>query len=139
MRISPHLVRGPDEPANPALSAFYVRLLAVLKRPALRDGDWKLLPCGVAWDGNATKDNYVAYSWEFGQADRLVVAVNASPVHSQCFVRLPFRDLGGGQWRLEDLLGTAVYVRDGTDLQTWGLYLDEPPWKAQAFLLSAVR
>ena len=66
------------------------------------------------------------------------MAVNASAVHSQCFVRLPFRDLASRQWRLEDLLGDAVYVRDGSDLQTWGLFLDEPPWKAQVFLLSAV-
>jgi hypothetical protein len=137
-RISPHLVRGPEEPVNPALSAFYERLLAVLKRPALRDGDWKLLPCGTAWDGNATKENYVAYSWQFGDEDRLIVAVTAGAVHSQCFVRLPFHDLAGRQWRLEDLLGPAAYTRDGTDLQTWGLFLDEPPWKAQVFAMSAV-
>ena len=137
-RISPHLVRGPEEPANPVLSAFYDRLLAVLTRPTLRDGDWKLLPCGIAWDGNATNGHYVAYSWQLGREVRLIVAVNASAVHSQCFVRLPFRDLAGRQWRLEDLLGDAVYVRDGSDLQTWGLFLDEPPWKAQVFLVSAV-
>jgi hypothetical protein len=137
-RISPHLVRGPEEPADSVLSAFYERLLAVLRRPVLRDGDWKLLPCGVAWDGNATKDNYVAYSWQLGRAVRLIVAVNASAVYSQCFVRLPFGDLAGRPWRLEDLLGDAVYVRDGSDLQTWGLFLDEPPWKAQVFLVGAV-
>ena len=123
---------------RPVLSAFYDRLLAVIRRPALRVGDWRLLPCGVAWDGNATNDNYVAYSWQLGREVRLIVAVNASAVYSQCFVRLPFGDLAGRQWRLEDLLGDAVYVRDGSDLQTWGLFLDEPPWKAQVFLLSAV-
>jgi len=137
-RISPHLNRGPEEPANPVLSAFYDRLLAVLKRPALRDGDWRLLPCGIAWDGNSTNEHYVAYSWELAGEDRLIVAVNAGAVYSQCFVRLPFRDLGGAQWRLEDLLGPAVYVRDGTDLNTWGLFLDEPPWKAQVFSMVRV-
>jgi len=79
-----------------------------------------------------------AYAWQDSGADRLIVAVNAGAVRSQCFVRLPFPDLAGGQWRLEDLLGPAVYVRDGTDLQTWGLFLDERPWKAQVFLLAAV-
>jgi hypothetical protein len=132
-RISPHLVRGPEEAVNERIAAFYDRLLAVLMRPALRNGDWKLLPCGTAWDGNPTWDNYVAYSWQLGENERFVVAVNASAVHSQCFVRLPFRDLAGSQWRLEDQLGTAVYTRDGSDLQTWGLFLDEPPWKAQVF------
>jgi hypothetical protein len=137
-RISPHLVRGPEEPVDSVLRAFYERLLAVIRRPALRVGDWRLLPCGVAWDGNATNGNYVAYSWQLGREVRLIAAVNTSGVYSQCFVRLPFHDLAGRQWRLEDLLGDAVYVRDGSDLQTWGLFLDEPPWKAQVFLLSAV-
>ena len=131
-RISPHLCRGPEETVNERVAAFYGRLLTVLKRPALRDGDWKLLPCGVAWDGNPTWDNYVACGWRRGE-ERLVVAVNLSGVHSQCFVRLPFQDLEGRRWRLEDLLGSAVYVRDGNELQTWGLFLDEPPWKAQVF------
>ena len=135
-RISPHLCRGPEETVDEGVAAFYDRLLAVLKRPAVRDGDWKLLPCGVAWDGNQTWDNYVAYSWQLGADDRLVVAVNASAVYSQCFVRLPFPELACGQWRLEDLLGSAVYVRDGGDLHTWGLFLDEPPWKAQVFALT---
>ena len=137
-RISPHLGRGPEETVDEGVAAFYDGLLAVLRRPAVRDGDWKLLPCGVAWDGNQTWDNYVAYSWQSGDDGRLVVAVNAGAVHSQCFVRLPFRDLEGSQWRLEDLLGGAVYVRDGSDLHTWGLFLDEPPWKAQVFSMTRV-
>ena len=108
----------------------------MLRRPALRDGDWRLLPCGPVCANNGTWDHYVAYGWQLGGEDRLVVAVNASPERSQCFVRLPFRDLAGSQWRLEDLLGGAVYIRDGGDLETWGLYLDEPPWKAQVFSLA---
>ena len=39
---------------------------AVLRRPEVRDGEWRLLPCGVAWDGNPTWDNYVAYGWQRG-------------------------------------------------------------------------
>jgi hypothetical protein len=62
--------------------------------------------------------------------------VNYAPNQSQCCVRLPFADLGGGEWRLEDLMGDAIYDRDGVDLQTRGLYLDEPPWKASAFSLT---
>ena len=137
-RVSPHLCRAPEQPANARIAAFYDRLLAVLRRPALRDGEWRLLPCGVAWDGNPTWDHYIAYSWQLGRESRLVVAVNYGAHHGQCFVRLPFGDLDGRQWRLEDLLGTAVYTRDGSDLQTWGLFLDEPPWKAQVFALREV-
>ena len=136
VRISPHLVRGPDEPADTLLSEFYTRLLTVLNRPALRDGDWTLLPCSPAWQNNPTWEQYIAYGWHLAGADRLVVAVNVGAEQGQCFVRLPFGDLDGRQWRLVDLLGEAVYERDGSDLHTWGLFLDEPPWKAQVFALT---
>ena len=135
VRVSPHLVRGPDEPRDAELSAFYDRLLVVLRRPALRDGDWTLLPCSPAWQNNPTWENYIAFSWQRDD-DRLVVAVNFSSEQGQCFVRLPFGDLDGRQWRLVDLLGEAVYERDGGDLHTWGLFLDEPAWKAQVFELA---
>ena len=49
-RISPHLVRGPDEPIIPELKQFYDRLLAVLRRNGVRNGDWQLLECVPAWD-----------------------------------------------------------------------------------------
>ena len=50
-RISPHLVRGPDEPIDEKLKQFYDRLLAVLRHPIVRDGQWQLLECTPAWDG----------------------------------------------------------------------------------------
>jgi hypothetical protein len=49
---------------------------------------------------------------------------------------LPLGEVVSGRWRLQDLLGGAVYTRDGSDLHAWGLFLDEPQWKAQVFTLS---
>ena len=66
------------------------------------------------------------------------MTVNYAPNQSQCYVRLPFADLGNGKWRLEDLIGDATYEREGNDLQTRGLYLDEPPWRAHVFSLMKV-
>ena len=63
-RISPHLGRGPIEPADPRLRQFYDRLLTALKLPAVRDGGWQLLECRPAWDGNWTSECFVAYAWE---------------------------------------------------------------------------
>src|SRR5215510_7964091 len=51
-RISPHLGRAPVEPVNPELCAFYERLLAIMREPVFRDGQWQLLDCAAAWDGN---------------------------------------------------------------------------------------
>jgi hypothetical protein len=136
VRISPHLGRAPDEPVDTDLAGFYQRLLAVLRRPVVRDGHWELLDCGPAWPGNWTHECFVAFAWHGSGAERLLVAVNYAPSQSQCFVRLPFGDLRGGGWRLEDLLGEAVYDREGDDLAARGLYLDESPWTASVFTLA---
>ncbi len=135
-RISPHLVRGPVEPVDSELEGFYDRLLAVLRCPAVRTGDWKLLDCSAAWEGNWTWECFVAFAWQGGSGERLLVAVNYAPSQSQCYVRLPFADLTGKGWRLKDLLGDEVYDREGNDLQSRGLYLDMPPWKASAFSIA---
>jgi glycosidase len=135
-RISPHLVRGPDEPIDHKLEQFYDRLLAVLRHPVVRDGQWQLLECVLAWDGNWTWECFLAFAWHGPGADRLLVTVNYAANQSQCYVRLPFTDLGNSQWQLQDLLGHAMYDREGNDLQARGLYLDEPPWQASVFALT---
>jgi hypothetical protein len=135
-RISPHLVRAPDEPIIPELKQFYDRLLAVLRHNAVRNGDWQLLECVPAWDGNWTWDCFLVFAWQSAGDERLLVTVNYAPNQSQCHVRLPFTDLGNSRWRLKDLLGDATYDWDGNDLQGRGLYLDEHPWSARVFALT---
>jgi hypothetical protein len=62
-RISPHLVRAPLEPPDTALHQFYDGVLAVLRQPIVRDGQWRLLECAAAWDGNSTGECFIAWSW----------------------------------------------------------------------------
>ena len=137
-RISPHLVRAPQEPIDQSLERFYDRLLAVLRQPAVRQGDWQLLECTPAWEGNWTWDCFVSFAWQGPGDARLLVTVNYAPNQGQCYVRLPFAHLGNGRWRLEDLIGDAMYERDGNDLQVHGLYLDEPAWQARVFSLTSL-
>jgi glycosidase len=132
-RISPHLVREPEEPADQQLQQFYDWLLAVLRHPVVRNGQWQLLECVPAWEGNWTWDCFLAFAWHGHDGERVLVTVNYAPNQSQCYVRLPFTDLGNKQWRLEDMLGGATYDRDGQDLQSRGLYLDEAPWQYHVF------
>jgi hypothetical protein len=134
-RISPHLVRAPDEPVDQHLARFYDRLLGVLRRPVVRQGEWHLLDCRPAWEGNWTSDGFLAFAWQAPGEDRLLIAVNYADNQSQCYVKLPFDDLANGQWRLADLMGDATYNRDGNDLQHRGLYLDVRPWQASVFAL----
>jgi hypothetical protein len=136
-RISPHLIRAPQEPADQKLKQFYNRLLAVLRNPLVRNGDWQLLECAPAWEGNWTWDCFLACFWSGPGEERLLVAVNYAPNQSQCCVRLPFADLHGQRWMLKDLLGDAQYDRDGSELQSRGLYLDIGPWSYHVFRLTA--
>lgn len=135
-RISPHLVRGPNEPVNESLRAFYERLLTVLRDPVVREGEWHLLECDPGWDGNWTNDCFVVFAWQDAVGRRLLVVVNYAPNQSQCHVRLPFAGLAGKTWRLQDQLGPASYEWNGDDLVGKGLYLDSAPWQASVFSLS---
>jgi len=132
-RISPHLIRAPDEPTDEALRQFYARLLEVLRQPAVRQGQWQLFDCVPVCEGNVSSDAFIAFGWQEAGGSRLVVAVNYANHHSQCVVRLPFGDLAGREWQLCDLLGDARYDRDGDELCSRGLYLDVPPWQIHVF------
>ena len=132
-RISPHLVRGPKETVNEGLKGFYNGLLELLRQPVVRGGEWRLLECVPAWEGNPTHDAFVAFAWQDSSEARLLVVVNFSAQPGQCYVRLPFSNLAGRTLRLQDLLGPSQYDRDGNDLATRGLYLDLPPWGGNVF------
>jgi hypothetical protein len=118
------------------LRPFYERLLAVLRGSIVREGEWRLLECAPAWDGTWTLDCFMAWSWEADDGQRCLVAVNYAGNQSQCYVRLPFRDLARRPVRLEDLMSPVRYDREGSDLVSRGLYLDLPPWGYHVFRIS---
>jgi hypothetical protein len=133
VRIPVHLARGPAETKQAEIARSYDALLACLKDPPYRDGRWQLLEARRAWEGNGSHDAFVAFSWSGPGESRRLVAVNYAPHRSQCYIALPWPDVGGRAWRLADRLGQAVYDRDGTDLAARGLYLDMPAWGCHAF------
>jgi hypothetical protein len=132
-RISPHLVRAPIEPADEILGRFYDQLLGVLRDPTVRDGEWRLLECAPAWDGNGTWDGFICFGWRGREGQRVLVTVNYAANQGQCYVRLPVDELRGSSVRLKDRMGTAVYDRSGDDLSTRGLYLDLPGFGYHVF------
>jgi hypothetical protein len=138
-RISPHLVRAPKEAVNGALERFYDRLLSVLGQPVVREGEWQLLECLPAWDGNSSSSSFICYVWQRPNEEMLLVVVNYSDNYGQCYVRLPFENMSGNQWRLQDQLGEAIYDRAGGTLVSQGLYLDVPPWQTHIFSLTKLK
>ena len=132
-RISPHLVRAPIEMVNAGLKQFYDRLLAVLRLPAPREGEWRLLECLPAWDNNRTFDNFLGFSWSGPSGEQLLVTVNYADSQGQCYLSFPFTEFAGRTLCFKDLMSPACYDREGNEVVSRGLYLDLPPWAYHIF------
>ena len=135
IRVPTHLCRGPVEPANAEIAAFYAKLSEVLKQSAFRDATWSQIRPLTAWSGNWTHDDFVAYAWAGMDGSRYIVVVNYAGNQGQCRLPLPFPELRGQQVRLSDIMGTEVYERDGDELVGPGLYIDHLPWQFNIFAL----
>jgi glycosidase len=133
LRASNHLRRRAPEPVDRELLSFYRHLMACMRRPEVRDGDWRLLAARPAWNDNPTWERFVTFGWS-GRGRRLLVAVNYGPTPGQCYLNVPDRDLAGRKIILSDLMNPMItYERDGDDLVGRGLYLDMPAWGYHVF------
>jgi hypothetical protein len=101
----------------------------------MRSGTWRLLECAPAWSDNWTWDCFIAALWDDQKGQRRLVAVNYADNQSQCYVRLALSGLGGRDVAFTDLLGPTSFVRDASDLQSRGLYLDMPAWGYHVFAM----
>jgi hypothetical protein len=134
VRVPAHLCREPVEPADAEISAFYDRLLRLLKdTDVFRGGAWSQLHPVPAWTGNESFDGFVAYAWAGTHGLSHVVVVNYAATRGQCYLVLPFPELRGRRLLLADLIGDEVHERDGSDLVDRGLYIDQSAWQLNVF------
>ena len=115
------------------LEEFYDHLLAILRKPIVKNGEWQSLACQPAWDGNGSWDSFVAHSWRGSGGARMLIAVNYAPHPSQCYLNLPFPEIKNRSVTLKDSLSSACYIREGNELLERGLYLDLQPWSYHVF------
>src|SRR6516162_9682536 len=136
IRLPVFLGRRPPEPADPALQAFYKRLLHAIDAPVFRGGQWAL--CNrTGWPDNPSYQNLVAWSWVEAN-DRYLIVVNLSDSAAQARVQVPWDELRGKTWRLVDALSDATYDRNGDEMRDPGLYVDLKPWDCQLFRLQSL-
>ena len=127
------LARRPEEPVDLELKAFYERLLGAVRDPVFRSGEWQLGDvCG--WEGNDTWQNLVGWGWR-GDGPRKLVVVNLGDAPASGHVSLPWDELRGHGWRLDDASSGEVYERSGDDLRD-GLYVALEPWAWNLFDLT---
>ena len=77
-----------------------------------------------------------------GAGRKMMSATSSSSISgrkpSQGRVYVPWDDLRGKEWRLNDVLSGDSYDRSGNDMRETGLYVDLEPWKCHLFQVCAV-
>jgi hypothetical protein len=129
------LARGPEQPVDHELRAFYDELLSAVATSGLRDAEWELCEC-TGWPDNQSADQLVAYCWRTND-QRCLVVVNLADGDAQAQVWVPWNDIAAHTWRLSDALNGNVFERDGRELQDRGLYVGMGPWESY-FLTATV-
>ena len=131
-----HLCYAPQQTTVRNLERFYHQLLDCLALDIVREGNWQLLECVPAWEGNFTWNNFIAFTWEGKDERLLLIIVNYASEQGQCYILLPFESLRGEKYRLQDLMSDISYDRLGDKLISRGLYLDLPAWGYHIFDIS---
>jgi hypothetical protein len=126
VKLPVFLGRRPEEPIDLDLRTFYQELLKTINTAVFRDGQWQLCERS-GWPDNPSYLNLVAWCWKKGK-ERYIIIVNLSDHKSQGRVRLPWDELAGSSWRLNDVFTDEVYERDGSEMRHLGLYVDLEGW-----------
>ncbi|MCU0260620.1 MAG: alpha-amylase family glycosyl hydrolase [Ilumatobacteraceae bacterium] len=123
-RLPVFLGRRPHEPTDADLVAFHERLLAAA--PSIRRGDWALCTTS-GWPDDPSHDQLLTWCWRDG-AQRHLVVVNDADRRAAGRVHVPWDDLAGSTWQLDDLLSGGRFDRDGGEIASDGLFVQLPAW-----------
>jgi len=126
VRLPVFLGRRPDEIVDTDLQAFYYKLLKVIKKEGLLDGEWQLCERN-GWPDNQSYFNLIAWCWSNGKK-RYFIVVNLSETNSQGLVRVPWDDMKGKVWEMNDVMSGEVFKRSGDEMSGQGFYVDLTPW-----------
>ena len=114
VRLPVFLGRRPAEPVDHDLAAFYGRLLKATNRDVFRNGEWRLCERS-GWPDNQSCLNILAWCW-VKDDERCLIVVNFGPDAAQARVHVPWDELRGRQWRLNDVLsGDSLRPQRGRD------------------------
>ncbi len=136
VRLPVFLGRRPAEPVDQNLVAFYERLLKGVNGDVFRNGEWHLCERS-GWPDNQSCQNILTWCWAKNE-ERYLIVINFSQEAAQARVLVPWDDLRGKQWRLNDVVSGESYERNGSEMRDAGLYVDQGPWKCDVFQVCAL-
>ncbi|MGB2627521.1 MAG: alpha-amylase family glycosyl hydrolase [Candidatus Acidiferrum sp.] len=131
VRLPVFLGRRPAEPVDQDLVDFYEHLLKVVNRNVFRNGEWRLCERS-GWPDNQNCQNLLSWCWADGD-ERYLIVINFRQESAQARVHVPWDELRGKQWRLNDVLSGETYDRSGSEMRDSGFYVELRPWKCHVF------
>lgn len=120
------LGRWAAEAVDGEMLSFYGKLIKTIRAPAFLEGDWRLCERD-GWPDNPSFENLLAWCLRKDE-ERYLVVINYSETRSQGRVLLPWRDLDGRNWSMQDLFSGSMYERCGGEMIDPGLFVDLGPW-----------
>jgi hypothetical protein len=140
LKVSVHVGRRQKEGMDPQIAEFYQRLLEALRLEVFRKGEWKLLNCKEAWEGNSTDKNFLAFLWSTPE-QAILITVNYASYKGQCYVDMS--DLTRFSWLYDrDSITFVDIMRDGLSFERnaeeivqSGLFLDEEGYNYHIYLI----
>ncbi len=135
-RLPVFLARRPAEPVDHDLTVFYRRLLKGINRDVFRNGTWRLCERS-GWPDNQSCQNMLAWCW-VKDDERYLIVINFQQQAAQARVHVPWDELRGKTWSLNDVLSGEIYDRSGNEMRDAGLYFDLTPWKCHLFRVRAL-
>jgi hypothetical protein len=130
IKLPVQLGRREQEKSDQEIMEFYLNLINVIPRKKLTLGNWSL--CRVDSVGDFSNTNLIAHIWTAGE-DRLLTVINYSPYNAKGHVIIENMDYGTVDWNFTDLLAQEIFVYDGENLSTHGLYVELQAWKCHIF------
>ncbi|MFX1538395.1 MAG: glycosidase, partial [Promethearchaeota archaeon] len=126
------------EPFDKEVHLAYERVLQFINQKVFQKGEWALLECSQAWEGNNSWQNLLAYQWTLEEQELLsVVIVNYSSIRSQgrVHIKLPDYMHSADFLILHDKMAIESYQREQKIMQNQGLYIDLQPFQVHLFNL----
>lgn len=99
-RISPHLIRAPDETVDLQVAALYAKLVYLQKDRVFHDGDWEAIEISRVWPENWSSECLMAWTWRSSPHDVVLCVVNLADHEAQGCLELPqwLQPLSNGAW-----------------------------------------
>ena len=135
VRLPVQLGREQIEAIDLEVQTFYQQLLCVVNDPVIHSGEWTLLTPVMAWDGNDSFQNILAWQWQHNETTKIIV-INFSDQLCQCRLFLPIA-FKGKDIKLEDNLTGIKYSRRVYDIKENGLYVELKPYQSHIFTYQA--